>query len=151
MARFDGGVIGSKGQGIKQMVGEVVLSSNDVTRRSEKVKLGRVFLLLKMFSGFQERDNMLEALMDLTELNQALTDKSQPLDYLASTTSFWFKNMDIPSNLSSQLAGRRTSQMMIWFAKTCQNVHDLTASSLREIFTVAALNMWPYLYDEALP
>ena len=44
VSRFDGGVVGTKGQGIKHMVGEVVLTSNDVTQRSEKIKLGRVFV-----------------------------------------------------------------------------------------------------------
>ena len=50
VSRFDGGVIGSKGQGIRKMVGEVVLTSNDVSKRSDKMKLGRVFVLKKMFA-----------------------------------------------------------------------------------------------------
>ena len=62
VSRFDGGVIGSKGQGIKKMVGEVVLTSNDVSKRSEKMKLGRVFVLKKRFAGYSEGENMLEAL-----------------------------------------------------------------------------------------
>ena len=120
VSRFDGGVIGSKGQGLKQMVWEVVLSSKDVSKRPEKIKLGRVFVLLKMFAGFEERDNMLEALLDLAQLIEALTDLSKPLDYMASTISYWFKKVDIPEHLSRQLAGNQTSQMMLWFAQTCQ-------------------------------
>ena len=75
VSRFDGGIFGSKGQGIKHMVGEIVLTSNDVSQRSEKMKLGRVFVLKKMYSGFSEGDNMLEALVNLAELTRALKDK----------------------------------------------------------------------------
>ena len=53
------------------MVGEIVLTSNDVSQRSEKMKLGRVFVLKKMYSGFSESDNMLEALVNLAELIRA--------------------------------------------------------------------------------
>ena len=63
VSRFDGGIIGSKGHGIKQLVGEIVLTSNDVSKRSEKIKLGRVFILLKMFPGYKESENMFEALL----------------------------------------------------------------------------------------
>ena len=69
VSRFDGGIVGSKGQGIKQLVGEIVLTSNDISKRSEKIKLGRVFILLKMFPGFKESANMLEALIELANLN----------------------------------------------------------------------------------
>ena len=54
--------MGNKGQGIRKMVGEIVLTSNDVSERSEKMKIGRVFVLKKMFAGYSEGDNMLEAL-----------------------------------------------------------------------------------------
>ena len=120
VSRFDGGIIGSKGQGIKHMVGEVVLTSNDVSRRSEKMKLGRVFVLTKMFSGFCESDNMLEALLELADLNAALKDESKPLDFLVTTTNLWFTMEKIPESLSKQLAGNQASQMLIWFAQTCQ-------------------------------
>ena len=120
VSRFDGGIIGSKGQGIKHMVGEVVLTSNNVSRRSEKMKLGRVFVLPKMFSGFCESDNMLEALVELADLNSALKDESKPLDFLVTTTNLWFTMVKIPESLSKQLAGKEASQMLIWFAQTCQ-------------------------------
>ena len=32
-----------------------------------------------------------------------------------------------------------------------QVIRDLTGNSLREIFTIAALNMWVHLYDQVLP
>lgn len=120
VSRFDGGIIGSKGQGIKHMVGEIVLTSNDVNKRSEKMKLGRVFVLRKMFPGFAEGDNMLEALVNLAELTDALTDECKPLDFLVTTTSLWFKTVEVPESASKQLKGNQASQMLIWFAQTCQ-------------------------------
>jgi hypothetical protein len=119
VSRFDGGVIGSKGQGIKKMVGEVVITSNDVSKRSEKMKLGRVFLL-KRFPGYSEGENMLEALVNLAELNDALKDPKKPLDFLVSTTSLWFKTVKVPESASNELKGKEASQMLIWFAQTCQ-------------------------------
>ena len=120
VSRFDGGVIGSKGQGIKKMVGEVVLTSNDVSKRSDKMKLGRVFVLKKMFAGYSEGDNMLEALVNLAELNEALKDLRKPIDFLVSTTSLWFKIVEVPESASKVLKGTQASQMLIWFAQTCQ-------------------------------
>ena len=32
-----------------------------------------------------------------------------------------------------------------------QIIRDLTGNSLREIFTIAALNMWVLFYDQILP
>ena len=151
VSRFDGGIIGSKGQGIKHMVGEIILTSNDVSQRSEKMKLGRVFVLKKMYSGFSEGDNMLEALVNLAELTRALKDKKKPLDFLITTTNLWFKMVRIPEHLSSRLRGTEESQLMIWFSQTCQVIRDLTGNSLRENFTVAALNMWVLFYDEVMP
>ena len=120
VSRFDGGVIGSKGQGIRKMVGEVVLTSNDVSKRSDKMKLGRVFVLKKMFAGYSEGDNMLEALVNLAELNEALKDPRKPIDFLVSTTSLWFKIVEVPESASKVLKGTQASQMLIWFAQTCQ-------------------------------
>ena len=97
-----------------------MLTCNDVSRRSEKMKLGRVFVLTKMFSGFCESDNMLEALIELADLNSALKDESKPLDFLVTTTNLWFTMVKIPESLSKQLAGNEASQMLIWFAQTCQ-------------------------------
>ena len=114
------GLIGSKGQGIRKMVGEVVLTSNDVNKRSDKMKLGRVFVLKKMFSGYSEGDNMLEALVNLAELNEALKDPRKPIDFLVSTTSLWFKIVEVPESASKVLKGTQASQMLIWFAQTCQ-------------------------------
>ena len=129
VSRFDGGIIGSKGQGIKHMVGEIVLTSNDVSQRSEKMKLGLVLVLKKMYSGFSEGDNMLEALVNLAELTRALKDKKKPLDFLITTTNLWFKMVRIPEHLSSRLRGTEESQLMIWFSKTCQVIRDLTGNS----------------------
>ena len=120
VSRFDRGVIGSKGQGIKKMVGEVVLTNNDVSKRSDKMKLGRVFVLKKMFAGYSEGDNMLEALVNLAELNEALKDPRKPIDFLVSTTSLWFKIVEVPESASKVLKGTQASQMLIWFAQTCQ-------------------------------
>ena len=120
VSRFDGGVIGSKGQGIRKMVGEVVLTSNDVSKRSDKMKLGRVFVLKKMFAGYSEGDNMLEALVNLAELNEALKDPRKPIDFLVSTTSLWFKIVEVPESASKVLKGTQASQMLIWFAHTFQ-------------------------------
>ena len=120
VSRFDGGVIGSKGQGIKKMVGEVVLTSNDVSKRSEKMKLGRVFVLKKRFAGYSEGENMLEALVNLAELNEALKDPRKPMDFMVSTTSLWFRTVKVPESESNILKGKEASQMLIWFAQTCQ-------------------------------
>ena len=102
------------------MVGEVVLTSNDVSKRSDKMKLGRVFVLKKMFAGYSEGDNMLEALVNLAELNEALKDPRKPIDFLVSTTSLWFKIVEVPESASKVLKGTQASQMLIWFAQTCQ-------------------------------
>ena len=120
MSRFDGGAIGNKGQGIKDMVGEVVLTSNDMSQRSEKMKLGRVFVLKKMFAGYSEGENMLEALVNLADMNEALKDKRKPLDFLVATTYLWFKTFTIPETASKLLEGKAASQMLVWFAQTCQ-------------------------------
>ena len=120
VSRFDGGVIGSKGQGIKKMVGEVVLTSNDVSKRSEKMKLGRVFVLKKRFAGYSEGENMLEALVNLAELNEALKDPRKPMDLMVSSTSLWFRTVKVPESASNILKGKEASQMLIWFAQTCQ-------------------------------
>ena len=120
VSRFDGVVIGSKGQGIRKMVGEVVLTSNDVSKRSDKMKLGRVFVLKKMFAGYSGGDNMFEALVNLAELNEALKDPRKPIDFLVSTTSLWFKIVEVPESASKVLKGTQASQMLIWFAQTCQ-------------------------------
>lgn len=45
--------------------------------RSEKMKLGRVVVLKKMFPGFTEGTNMLDALVNLAELNAALKDEKK--------------------------------------------------------------------------
>ena len=102
------------------MVGEVVLTSNDVSKRSDNMKLGRVFVLKKMFAGYSEGDNMLEALVNLAELNEALKDPRKPIDFLVSTTSLWFKIVEVPESASKVLKGTQASQMLIWFAQTCQ-------------------------------
>ena len=119
VSRFDGGVIGSKGQGIKKMV-VVVLTSNDVSKRSEKMELGRVFVLKKRFAGYSEGENMLEALVNLAELNEALKDPRKPMDFMVSTTSLWFRTVKVPESASNILKGKEASQMLIWFAQTCQ-------------------------------
>ena len=55
-------------------VGEVVLTTNDVTKRSDKMRMGRVVVLMKMYSGFIESNNMMDALFTLAELTEALRD-----------------------------------------------------------------------------
>ena len=98
----------------------MVLTSNDVSKRAEKIKFGRVFVLKKMFAGYSEGENMMEALVNLAELNGALKDPSKPLDFLVSTTSLWFRIVEIPESASKVLKGKEASQMLIWFAQTCQ-------------------------------
>ena len=102
-------------------VGEVVLTSNEVKKRSEKMKVGRVVVQMKMFPGFTEGDNMLDALVNLSELTEALKEEGQPLDFLITTTRLWFQMVPVPNDCKSQLlAGKEASQMLIWFSKTCQ-------------------------------
>lgn len=76
------------------MVGEVVLTSNDVSKRSEKMKLGRVYVLKKMFAGYSEGDNMIEALVNLAEMNEALKDPGKP-----SPWTSWFPQLHSGSKL----------------------------------------------------
>ena len=63
---------------------------------------------------------MLEALVSLAELNEALKDKNKPLDFLVATTALWFKIVKIPESASKALKGKEASQMLVWFGQTCQ-------------------------------
>ena len=119
-------------------VGEVVLTTNDVTKRSDKMKMGRVVVLMKMYTGFIESNNMMDALFTLAELTEALRDDGkvwalqlsltcihqvqfQPLDFLVTTTYLWFEKVKVPDSCKSTLlSGKETTRMFLWFSQTCQ-------------------------------
>ena len=52
-------------------VGELIMTTNDVNARSDRVKTGRMELLMKMFTGYTEPENVLDALEGLEALNKA--------------------------------------------------------------------------------
>ena len=47
------------------------MTTNDVHARSDRMKTGRMELLMKMFSGYEEPENVLDALEELEALNNA--------------------------------------------------------------------------------
>ena len=55
-------------------MGELVLTSNLDNDRKDKMKQGRIQVIKKMHSGFEEDENSLQALDTLADLNEALTD-----------------------------------------------------------------------------
>ena len=52
-------------------VGELIMTTNDVHARSDRVKTGRMELLMKMYTGYTEPENVLDALEGLEALNSA--------------------------------------------------------------------------------
>ena len=50
------------------------MTTNDLEARPDRLKMGRVEVLNKMFPGHVESDNVLEALGELTALNDAHKD-----------------------------------------------------------------------------
>ena len=50
------------------------MTTNDVHAREDRLKMGRLELLMKMFTGYQEPDNVLDALEELENLNNAHND-----------------------------------------------------------------------------
>ena len=59
-------------------------------------------------------------LVNLAKITELLNDKRKPLDFLVQTTSLWFKKVSIPESASKILNGKEESQIMVWFAQTCQ-------------------------------
>ena len=57
-------------------------TSNLDIERNEKMKQGRIQVIRKVCSGFEEEENSLQALEDLTDLNVTLTDKRKVMIYL---------------------------------------------------------------------
>ena len=47
------------------------MTTNDVHARSDRMKTGRLELFMKMFSGYEEPVNVLDALEELEALNNA--------------------------------------------------------------------------------
>ena len=55
-------------------VGELVFTSNLDSVREEKMKQGRLYVVKKLYAGYEEEPNSLQALDALADLNKALTD-----------------------------------------------------------------------------
>ena len=55
-------------------VGELVFISNLDSVREEKMKQGRLYVVRKLYAGYEEEPNSLQALDALADLNKALTD-----------------------------------------------------------------------------
>ena len=55
-------------------VGELIMTTNDMHARSDRLKMGRVEVFNKMFPGYVESSNVLDALEDLEDLNDAHKD-----------------------------------------------------------------------------
>ena len=55
-------------------VGELVFTSNLDSIREEKMKQGRIYVVKKLYAGYEEESNSLQALDALADLNKALTD-----------------------------------------------------------------------------
>lgn len=68
-------------------MGELVLTSNLDTERTDKMKQGRIQVIRKAHAGYQEEPNSLQALDALAELNEALTDPKKV--YLTITAIVW--------------------------------------------------------------
>ena len=58
-------------------MGEICLTSNDMSMRAEKMKTGRVACLVKMFPGHLENPNMRMELKSLAALNEAMQDEKK--------------------------------------------------------------------------
>ena len=50
------------------------MTTNDVHARADRLKMGRVEVFNKMFTGHVESENVLDALEDLEDLNDAHKD-----------------------------------------------------------------------------
>ena len=59
--------------------GGIVLTSNDLRVRPDKMKMGRIAIILKEHAGYTEGSNMFVALKNLAELNEALKDDHKVL------------------------------------------------------------------------
>ena len=53
------------------------MTSNVTKAREEKMKTGRIYVLHKMFAGYEEETNCLSALNKLETLNDALKDPNK--------------------------------------------------------------------------
>ena len=62
-----------------------MITSNLDIERNEKMKQGRIQVIRKVCSGFEEEENSLQALEDLTDLNVALTYKRKVIIYLQAS------------------------------------------------------------------
>jgi hypothetical protein len=97
VSRFEGGIIGSKAHGVQDLVccrkiyllhvkiiilqvGEIVLTSNDLRVRADKMKMGRIAIIVKEHAGYEEGNNMFMALKALAELTEALKSDRKVLN-----------------------------------------------------------------------
>ena len=55
-------------------VGELIMTTNDVHARPDRLKTGRLELLMKMYPGYEEPENVMDALEELEMLNIAHND-----------------------------------------------------------------------------
>ena len=55
-------------------VGDIVLTSNDLRVRTEKMKMSRIAIIVKEHAGYEEGNNMFVALKNLADLNESLKD-----------------------------------------------------------------------------
>ena len=62
--------------------GEIILTSNITEAREEKMKTGRIYVLHKMYPGYEEQSNCLAALNKLEALNDALKDPNKVICYV---------------------------------------------------------------------
>ena len=65
---------------VRLQVGELIMTTNDVHARSDRMKTGRLELLMKMFPGYEEPGNVLDALEELEALNNAHNDVKKVQD-----------------------------------------------------------------------
>ena len=64
-----------------------MLTSNDMSVRATKMKLGRIAIIVKEHAGFEESENMYRALKDLAELTKALKTNRKVTELLITCFS----------------------------------------------------------------
>ena len=72
---------------------------------------------------------------------------------MVRTVSFWFMEVAIPDDLKIgyKKEETHTNQMRLWFSMSLKRIREVTGHSIRECLTAAALNLFPYMYDQLCP
>ena len=65
-----------------------MLTSNVTKERADKMKMGRVYVVNKMFAGYEEEPNPLDALNKLEALNEALKDENKVCRKIVNACKF---------------------------------------------------------------